>query len=299
MKRILQQLWNSSSADYYGAQRMASVPCDDVDARLLSLEKFTLSEFISHLESQVRHEGAFARLLDSYRVTREFPDLSNFRLGPNMFDRIPMDWMICINRGAPSRESQLIGHGIATRIEWSGNASDLPMGWQGSVREAFQNSAGQRRRCNTLVGLFVKVEDEYRGHQWAERILRDMKRIGQSSGMTSLIIPLRLPSHYEREYAEVSIEQLANLRRDDGQYFDHWLRLHVRLGAEIIGCSSRSHQHAMNLDDFVRQFECPELGQTGYHLVARNDEWYRAFVDLERDVAFINQGCVWVRHPML
>jgi len=288
---------SSSSGDHYGVQRISTVPCDDENGRLVSLEKLTLAEAVTYFDDHVRDEGAFQRLIDSYRIIRTFPDMSDFRLGPNMFERIPLDWIVCAS-GRDASKSRLIGHGIATRIEWNGNPRQLPRGWQGAVRECFQNHAGKQNRCNTHVGLFIKVEDEHRGHQWAERILEEMKRVGRSSGLSTLVIPLRLPKHYEREYAELPIERLADLRRDDGEHLDHWLRLHLRLGAEIIGFSNASHQHAMNLDDFTRQFECGSLDGTGYHLVAQHGEWYRAFVDLERDFALINQSCVWVRHRL-
>jgi hypothetical protein len=80
---------------------------------------------------------------------------------------------------------------------------------------------------------------------------------------------------------------------------DHWVRLHVRLGARVIGVSNTSHQHAFSLKDFYGQVPCPNFTQSGYGLVQQKDgAWYNAYVDLEREFVLINQGCVWVQHPL-
>ena len=95
------------------------------------------------------------------------------------------------------------------------------------------------------------------------------------------------------------ITEFAALKREDGLPRDHWVRLHVRLGAEIIGVSNTSHQHAFPLKDFYQQFPAPVITQSGYTLVQQRDGgWYNVYVDLEREFVLVNQGCVWVRHPL-
>ena len=264
----------------------------------MTLERYDVPSFIDYLERNLDKATAMRTLLDMYRVTRTFPDLSNFRLGPNMFERIPLDWIIMIEDGAAGAPSRLVAHGVTARMPWSGEATALPRGWQGAVREVYQNAVGRRATCNTLVGLFIKVEDDFRGSGWAAEMIRRMKATVARCGLSALIIPLRLPRRYEKQYADIPFEEFAQLRREDGEYLDHWLRLHVRLGARVIGSCDTSHQHAMHLDDLYQQVECDRVEHTGYHLVQWNGEWYRAFVDVERRFALIDQGCVWVQHPV-
>jgi GNAT superfamily N-acetyltransferase len=259
--------------------------------RCLCVQQHLLADFVAQLES--RRFPAFERLLDMYAITRQFPDFSNFRLGPNAFERTPMDWLIAMD----AADASLIGHGIATRIDWDGDVASL-RGWQQVVRRAYDDAMVKRRSGNTLVGLFIKVEQASREQGWAGRLVEAMKELARRAGLSSLVIPLRLPTAYERCNVELPFEQFALQRRDDGDYCDHWLRLHVRLGAQVIGHSLTSHQHAMNLDDFRHYFETDTVPTIGYCVAQRNGEWYRPYVDAERDCVVINEGCVWVQHPI-
>jgi hypothetical protein len=145
--------------------------------------------------------------------------------------------------------------------------------------------------------LFINAEKRFRKHGWAAEVTKEMKRLGTQSGLQHLIIPLRLPTRYEEQNARMPYEEFALIKRDDGQYRDHWLRIHVRLGAEVIGMCSVSHQHAMHPADLDEQLHCGLKEQTGDYLVKWNGEYYNVFIDVEREYAVMNQGCVWVRHP--
>jgi peptidoglycan/xylan/chitin deacetylase (PgdA/CDA1 family) len=265
----------------------------DGDAEVLVLENYTLADFIRHWEIEGGEVGT--ALLRMYRVKRRFPDLGNFRLGPHVFDRVPLDWIVVSRRGAAP---VLIGHGITLRTTWDGQPASLRGGWQRTVRTAYENLLAGRQEHDTLVGLFVKVEDTFRERGWAGRIVQAMSVVAQRLSLPRLIIPLRLPTLYEREHVLKPFEEVAYARRKDGQYCDHWLRLHVRLGATVLGHSLTSHQHALSVDDFHGQFEAERLSASGYVAARRQQEWYRAYVDLERDCVVINEGCVWVQHPI-
>jgi hypothetical protein len=239
---------------------------------------------------------ALALLGEIYREPKQFPHLGHFRLGPNMFSKIKLDWLIFAAPSA-SRPESLIGHGVLTRIHWNGDITDLPNGWQGSVRLAYEQLR-QSVRCNTLVGLFVRIEPDHRGQGWSEKAISAMKDLARRLRAEHLIIPLRLPSAYLREYVTYPIERLAGIRRGDGQVLDHWLRLHIRLGGQIVGCSDTSHQHAMTLDDLYAHFVLDRVRTTGYYEATFRDDYYRVFVDIERKYALINEPCVWVQHAV-
>ena len=262
------------------------------------LENFTLDEFVRHLECNRNRVGAFDKLLQMYRIARRFPDMSNFRLGPNMFERIPLDWLILAHGSTAPRRSELVAHAIASRIDWNGEPMSLPRGWQRTVRYCYENVAQHKRPANTLVGLFINVEQEFRRHGWAARVIEGMKDLARRRSLTSIVIPLRLPTRYERHNAAMPFEEFAFLKRDDGEYRDHWLRLHVRLGARVIGHCNTSHQHAMNLDDFYQQFELDGGVASGCRVARRHDEWYEVYINVECDYVVINQGCVWVEYAI-
>ena len=167
-------------------------------------------------------------------------------------------------------------------------------------RRTYEDSLASDKNCNTLVGLFVQIENDCRKQGWSTTMIEEMKAFGKNKGLTNLIIPLRLPRRYEKEYAEMPYEEFAFLKREDGQYKDHWLRLNVRLGAEILGVCHTSHQHAMSLKDFYQQVGVMPFAASGYHLclIKQLGGWYRIYADLERKFVLIDQGCVWVKHNL-
>jgi len=172
----------------------------------------------------------------------------------------------------------------------------LPGGWQGVVRASYLHSHVEHKKPDTLIGLFIFVEDGFRQQGWANNVILEMRSIAQEKGLRALIIPLRPPQRYKKEYASMPMAEFAALNREDGHPVDHWIRLHTRLGASILQASEKSHQHAMPLQDFHDQFSQVELPDSGEALIERNGEWYKVYVDRERDFVLINQGCVWVRH---
>ncbi|MBV8601365.1 MAG: hypothetical protein JO359_07355 [Candidatus Eremiobacteraeota bacterium] len=262
-----------------------------------TFENYTVRELVEYLEAR-NARGALRTLLETYDVQRSFPDMSNFRLGPNMFGETALDWIAFHTEAERERETRLVAHGVTTRIRWSGDPSELPRGWTGAVRASYEESVLRRERPTTLIGLFIYVDEAFREFGWAAHVVREMKRVAIDSGLRDLIIPLRLPTRYVRENVGLPYEQFALRKRDDGQYKDHWLRLHTRLGAEVIGLCAVSHQHAMHPDDLIRQVEAPKIETGGEYVVKWNGEYYEAFVDLERGFALMNQGCVWVRHAL-
>lgn len=268
-------------------------------AQVTVVENHTLAEFIAWLNRRRRLAPALDGLLDMYDVERRFPDMGDFRLGPNLFDRIPLDWIIFTRHNPETSSQELVGHGVTTRLNWDRNPATVPDGWQGSVRRSYVNAHVDGAPRNTLVGLFIRVEESSRQHGWAGNLIGEMKRLAHRRGMEALIIPLRPPLRYEKEYAALPLTEFAALRRPDGQPLDHWIRIHVRLGAKVIGLCETSHQHALPLKDFRQLVSQDPIARSGYLLVRQKDGgWYNVYVDLEREFALINQGCVWVEHPL-
>ena len=57
-------------------------------------------------------------------------------------------------------------------------------------------------------------------------------------------------------------------------------------------------QAAVHPDDLERQAG-RSFSTSGTYIVQLKDEFFEAFVDLERGFSLINEGCVWVRHPLV
>ncbi|MBV8601403.1 MAG: hypothetical protein JO359_07550, partial [Candidatus Eremiobacteraeota bacterium] len=282
---------------HYGVRRIRDAElAAQPGHRCVSFENYTLYELVRHFERGAT--GAMRDFLEMYDVRRTFPDMSNFRMGPNMFGETALDWIAFHTAAQRESDTQLVAHGITTRLRWNEDPATLPRGWIGAIRQSYEESILRSETPTTLVGLLILVDPAFREYGWAAQVVTEMKRLAVESGLRDLIIPLRLPTRYALENVAMPYEEFALQKRDDGQYRDHWLRLHVRLGAEVIGVCAVSHQHAMHPADLAQQVECKPLERTGEYVVKWNEEYYHAHVDLERGFSLINQGCVWVRHGL-
>ena len=246
---------------HYGRRQIRDAPhAKDTSVRLITLENYTLPELIAHLESS-KASGGLKELLGRYNPRRTFPDIGNFRLGPNAFGLTALDWIVFLKSETAKAQSSLVAHGVTTRIRWDGDTQSLPRGWTGSVRQSYEKSVLDSEAPNTLIGLFIFAETAYREHGWAAEVADVMKRLATESKLHSLIIPLRLPTRYEWQNARLPYEEFALQKREDGQFQDHWLRMHVRLGAEVIGVCEVLHNTRSIPTIFVHNFDATRSTQ--------------------------------------
>jgi hypothetical protein len=120
-----------------------------------------------------------------------------------------------------------------------------------------------------------------------------MAALARRAGLGGLIAPVR-PSWKER-YPLAPIERYALWRRADGLPFDPWLRVHVRLGGEIL----RPEPESLRITGSVSEWETwtemafPESGSYVFpHGLAP------VRIDRERDTGAYWEPNVWVRHAL-
>lgn len=259
------------------------------DYSVTQLRAESLKDLLAQLKTPpLGYGAAFRKLCSLYHMEHKFPDMSHFRLGPNMFKDITLYLIAFLNNDG------LIAHGVMTDILWK-KSTTLPSGWQGAVRASYEHKL-QNLKKNTLVGLYVRVEKNFKRQGHAGQIIKAMKTFANEQNFRTLIIPLRLPERFKREYAIMSYKKFVSLRGKDGKYFDHWLRLHTQLGGDVLAIDLTSHQHAMNLSDFKQQFNTKKIRRSGYYLSEKQGLFYKAYIDIKRQFALINQECTWVEH---
>jgi GNAT superfamily N-acetyltransferase len=180
------------------------------------------------------------------------------------------------------------GHSIP--CAWDGTVAGLPAGIDGLVEDAFRLPAAGGAP-NTLSALAIEIPPAHQRQGLGERMLDGMRDLAARHGLDDLIAPLR-PTWKER-YPLAPIERFAAWTRDDGLPFDPWVRLHVRLGGEILAPEARS----LRITGTVAEWEAwtglplPESGSYVFpHGLAPLE------VDRERDRAEYWEPNVWVRH---
>jgi len=125
-----------------------------------------------------------------------------------------------------------------------GHARTMPAreaeGLPGGVDDLLETWFGSRPRPepDVLSALVAVVDRGRQGEGLSQVLIRAMRDLARGAGFTSLIAPVR-PTWKER-YPLIPMDTYARWTRDDGLPFDPWLRVHARLGAELLGVCPES-----------------------------------------------------------
>ncbi len=139
--------------------------------------------------------------------------------------------------------------GNSLPLVWTGAHDTLPdTGWDWGIEQGVaDHEAG--RTPTTQCALSITILPEYQGQGLSSVMVRSMKQIGTDHGLDALIAPVR--PNLKPRYPLTPIERYVNWRRDDGLPFDPWLRVHARLGAQIVKVCPQS----MTVIDSVANWE--------------------------------------------
>jgi hypothetical protein len=118
-------------------------------------------------------------------------------------------------------------------VSWDGRTENL----SGGVVEALESFSG-RDEANVLCALVAVVDPAQQGHGLSGHIIGGMAQSAGRAGLECLIAPVR-PTWKDR-HPLAPLEDYMLWAREDGLPFDPWIRLHTRLGAEILAVAPRS-----------------------------------------------------------
>jgi hypothetical protein len=183
----------------------------------------------------------------------------------------------------------VVALGFTLPCRWDGTVAGLPAGIDGVFEDALADGAPAP---DTLCAIAAEVPPERRRAGLSGQVLGEMRALAARHGFDSLIAPLR-PTWKDR-YPLASIEDYARWTREDGMPFDPWIRLHVRLGAEILRPEPHSLRITAPVADWERWTGLP-LPASGEYVFP--DGLAPLSVDRETDVAGYWEPNVWVRHP--
>ncbi len=155
----------------------------------------------------------------------------------------------------------LIAVGNSIPLAWEGNPAELPdEGWDWAVKRGFADFAAGRTPT-VLCALAIMVAPPSRGQGISTRMVQTMKSIGKAHGLSSLIAPVR-PSSKHR-YPLIPMERYIRWRNENGLPFDPWMRVHAKLGAEIIKPCPQSMRITGSISDWEEwtKMRFPESGE--------------------------------------
>jgi GNAT superfamily N-acetyltransferase len=129
---------------------------------------------------------------------------------------------------------ELLAEAHAVPLPWDGTLEDLPSGWD----EGFVRGMTSDRPSTALMALAISVSPDRQGERLSSRMIEAFRDTARAAGLTAVLAPVR-PTLKER-YPLIPIERYIGWRRPDGSHFDPWIRIHERVGGEVLAAAPRS-----------------------------------------------------------
>lgn len=185
-----------------------------------------------------------------------------------------------------------IGHTIP--VVWDGTIAGLPTGWD-AVLERGVLDHQQGRRPTTLSALAAIVDPRVQGRGLSRDVLVAMRGIAAAHGLRELIAPVR-PSLKSR-YPLTPIERYVRWQHTDESGaalpFDPWLRVHARLGAEMLAVAPESLMIPGTVAEW-QSWTGMQFPESGLYIVP--GALHPVEIDCERDLGRYVEPNVWMRH---
>lgn len=204
------------------------------------------------------------------------------RFWPLLYKRFPEFQLVLVDE-----DGLVVGKGCTIPVRWNGHPATL----SGGVVDALEEGFAEGPRPSVLCALVAVVDPAQQGRGLSGHIIRGMARVAARAGLECLIAPVR-PTWKER-YPLAPLERYARWTREDGLPFDPWIRLHARLGGEILGLAPRS----LVVRGTVAEWEAwtgMAFPESGEYVVP--GALVPVAIDRERDEGRYVEPNLWMRH---
>ncbi len=143
---------------------------------------------------------------------------------------------------------EIVGIGNSIPILWKDKLIEFPEeGWDWALEKGFRDKE-KERIPNILCAMSITINPKYQGKGVSKEMINSMVRIGKNFHLDYLVVPVR-PT-LKKDYPLVDMKRYINWNRDDGLPFDPWLRVHARLGGEIVKVCSKAMRISGKISDW-------------------------------------------------
>ena len=203
------------------------------------------------------------------------------RFFPQLYERF-RDYQYVLYEGDTDT---VLGEGCSIPIRWDGTTEGLPTGVR--VLEAgFSES-----EPNVLCALMAVVDPRFQGQRLSGLLVNGMVAVVARHELECLLAPVR-PTWKER-YPLAPIENYMRWTREDGLPFDPWIRLHHRLGADLLAPAPESMDIRGPVADW-EEWTGMSFPEDGDYVVPGA----LAPVSFQDGVGRYVEPNVWMRHPV-
>lgn len=183
-------------------------------------------------------------------------------------------------------DSEYVGVANSAPIYWNGNIDDLPSGFD----EAIEIIIEEDKKPNTLCGMAVVISKEHPGKGISSKIINNLKKLAKHYGYSNLILPVR-PT-LKSQYPTISLDNYINWKKDNLP-FDPWLRVHLKIGGEILKVANPSMIVRGTVSDWQR-WTGMYFGESNKYIVS--GALNSVNIDLENDLGEYIEPNIWVLH---
>lgn len=142
------------------------------------------------------------------------------------------------------RADRIVARGRTIPFRWDGTLADLPDGIDALGLRALSEDGPP----TALSALAAEVDETRQGDGLSRLVILTMTALARAHGLRSLVAPVR--PNWKDRYPLIPIERYAAWTRADGLPFDPWMRVHARLGAQILRTAPRSLRIAAPVTDW-------------------------------------------------
>jgi GNAT superfamily N-acetyltransferase len=196
------------------------------------------------------------------------------------------DWQVALYDDAGTVAA--VAH--AAPLAWDGTPEGLPASLAG-VLEAAAADRAAGRRPTALATLTAVVARGHRRRGLGRRLLEAVRFVATARGLGALLAPVR-PAFKER-YPLAPLERYARWITDGGEPFDPWMRVHARLGGEVLRLLPRALVIAGTVPEWEEWTEMV-FPESGPYVVP--GALQPVMIDRERDEGRYEDPAVWMRH---
>jgi len=184
---------------------------------------------------------------------------------------------------------KVVAAGWGVVLSWNQALGDLPDGYDGALVRSM--TANELAPGNTLSVMAAAVRPDRQGRGLSALVLTELRQRAIATGLTSVIAPVR-PT-LKASYPLTPMETFASWRRGDGTHIDPWIRLHERLGAQILSVAARSMVISGSVDDWER-WTGMFFPDSGRYVVP--DALDLVEIDRDANVGTYVEPNIWMRH---
>ena len=212
-------------------------------------------------------------------------DVSN-RYWGSLYDLYPEFQLVLYEEAA----DLVLGEGNTIPCYWEGTVEGLPAGIDEVIANGFPHE-GSRLEGDTLSALNIRIVPGHEGKGHSRLLLQAMRELAGARGFLNVIAPV-LPN-WKHRFPLIPIREYAYWKRDDGLPFDPWIRVHRRLGADLLAVAPRSRVVSGTLAEW-EEWTGLDFPGSGDYLLPGGLAPMR--VDRARDLGVYWEPNVWMRH---